>query len=164
MTDGPRFFLPIGIVMAVPLVSVSPLCKFSRIFFLLSIWLPTFVSLHDCSIWIQCINSLAPKMSAKPIFVATHPRACSTAFERVFMTRRNSLRCAHEPFGDAYYFGPERLAKRYEHDENSRLCSGYQDTTYKNVIDRLSSEQNEVGLLPDKRYQRQGFAHPSHAC
>ncbi|KAF2466431.1 uncharacterized protein BDR25DRAFT_306219 [Lindgomyces ingoldianus] len=82
-------------------------------------------------------------MSAKPIFVATHPRACSTAFERVFMTRRDTLQCIHEPFGDAYYFGPERLAERYEDDEKARLDSGYSDSTYKTIFDRIAKENSQ---------------------
>ena len=32
------------------------------------------------------------------------------------MTRRDSLVCAHEPFGDSFYYGPERLGERYEQD------------------------------------------------
>lgn len=76
-------------------------------------------------------------MSNKPIFVATHPRACSTAFERVFMTRRDILHCVHEPFGDAFYFGPERLSERYEDDEEGRKKSGFSNVTYKDVMDRL---------------------------
>ncbi|EED22166.1 conserved hypothetical protein [Talaromyces stipitatus ATCC 10500] len=82
-------------------------------------------------------------MSAKPIFVATHPRACSTAFERVFMTRRDSLQCIHEPFGDAFYFGPERLSARYENDEKARLDSGFSTSTYKTIFDRIESETTE---------------------
>ncbi|KAL2181256.1 P-loop containing nucleoside triphosphate hydrolase protein [Thermothelomyces heterothallicus CBS 202.75] len=84
-------------------------------------------------------------MSNKPIFVATHPRACSTAFERVFMTRRDILNCVHEPFGDAYYFGPERLGERYEHDEEARRKSGFANTTYKDVTDNLMSQSNKDG-------------------
>ncbi|KAL2164084.1 hypothetical protein VTH06DRAFT_3298 [Thermothelomyces fergusii] len=84
-------------------------------------------------------------MSSKPIFVATHPRACSTAFERVFMTRRDILTCVHEPFGDAFYFGPERLGERYEHDEEARRKSGFADTTYKDVVDRLLGRPNPDG-------------------
>ncbi|KAL2140585.1 hypothetical protein VTI28DRAFT_3595 [Corynascus sepedonium] len=82
-------------------------------------------------------------MSNKPIFVATHPRACSTAFERVFMTRRDILNCIHEPFGDAYYFGPERLGERYENDEQARRESGFANTTYKDVMDSLLSQAEE---------------------
>lgn len=82
-------------------------------------------------------------MSNKPLFVATHPRACSTAFERVFMTRRDTLQCVHEPFGDAYYFGPERLAERYEDDVQARKESGYSDSTYKTIFDRIAREGSE---------------------
>ncbi|KAI9701204.1 MAG: hypothetical protein M1836_001873 [Candelina mexicana] len=84
-------------------------------------------------------------MPGKPIFVATHPRACSTAFERVFMTRRDILTCVHEPFGDAFYFGPERLSERYEADEKGRNETGFSDSTFKTVLDRIDREGSEVG-------------------
>lgn len=64
------------------------------------------------------------------------------------MTRHDTLKCVHEPFGDAYYFGPERLAERYENDEESRTQSGFQNTTYNTVMDRINRENTEVGLLP----------------
>jgi len=79
-------------------------------------------------------------MTGKPIFVATHPRACSTAFERVFMTRHKTLQCVHEPFGDAYYFGPERLAERYESDAEARKESGYSESTYRTIFDSIARE------------------------
>ncbi|EMD58535.1 hypothetical protein COCSADRAFT_41665 [Bipolaris sorokiniana ND90Pr] len=82
-------------------------------------------------------------MTSKPIFVATHPRACSTAFERVFMTRHETLQCVHEPFGDAYYFGPERLAERYENDPKARKESGYEESTYRTIFDRIARENEE---------------------
>ncbi|EUC44387.1 hypothetical protein COCMIDRAFT_6267 [Bipolaris oryzae ATCC 44560] len=82
-------------------------------------------------------------MTSKPIFVATHPRACSTAFERVFMTRHETLQCVHEPFGDAYYFGPERLAERYENDPKARKESGYEESTYRTIFDRIARENSE---------------------
>lgn len=88
-------------------------------------------------------------MSNKPIFVATHPRACSTAFERVFITRRDILNCSHEPFGDAYYYGPERLGERYEKDEEARETSGFANTTYKDVMDTLlHPADSKVSLFP----------------
>lgn len=82
-------------------------------------------------------------MSNKPIFVATHPRACSTAFERVFMTRRETLQCAHEPFGDAFYYGPERLSERYEDDQEARDASGFASTTYSDVLERLERDGSD---------------------
>jgi len=82
--------------------------------------------------------------SQKPIFCATHPRACSTAFERVFMTRKD-LKCVHEPFGDAYYFGPERLGYRYEGPENeqAREESGYANSTFRSIFDRIAKDNAE---------------------
>ncbi|MCJ1439183.1 hypothetical protein MMC27_008574 [Xylographa pallens] len=100
-------------------------------------------------------------MAQKPIFVATHPRACSTAFERVcsdfvldglystdskrqvFMTRRDALNCVHEPFGDAFYYGPERLSKRFEDDEEGRKRGGFTDSTYQTILDRFEKEGAE---------------------
>lgn len=82
--------------------------------------------------------------SQKPIFVATHPRACSTAFERVFMTRTD-LTCIHEPFGDAFYFGPERLSGRYEDDEGERERSGFKGTTFADVLEGIEGEGGKTG-------------------
>ncbi|KAJ5167411.1 uncharacterized protein N7482_006192 [Penicillium canariense] len=82
-------------------------------------------------------------MSTKPIFVATHPRACSTAFERVFMTQRATIQCVHEPFGDAFYYGPERLSDRFEDDEQARVDSGFSQSTYRTVVERLEGEASE---------------------
>ncbi|OQD78244.1 hypothetical protein PENDEC_c001G02979 [Penicillium decumbens] len=82
-------------------------------------------------------------MSNKPIFVATHPRACSTAFERVFMTQRATIQCVHEPFGDAFYYGPERLSDRFENDEQARVDSGFSQSTYLTVLERLEREASE---------------------
>ncbi|KPI42757.1 uncharacterized protein AB675_1995 [Cyphellophora attinorum] len=78
-------------------------------------------------------------MAGKPIFCTTHPRACSTAFERVFMTRKD-LACVHEPFGDAFYYGPERLSSRFENDEETRKGTGFANSTYKTIFDRLERE------------------------
>lgn len=61
------------------------------------------------------------------------------------MTRRDTLQCVHEPFGDAYYFGPERLHERYEKDEKARQESGYADSTYKTIFDRIARDNSEVG-------------------
>lgn len=82
-------------------------------------------------------------MAPRPIFAATHPRACSTAFERVFMARRDILECAHEPFGDAFYFGPEFMSDRFRHDAATRQSSEYRDTTFKSVLERLEDAEKE---------------------
>src|ERR1700716_1444045 len=59
------------------------------------------------------------------------------------MTRKE-LTCVHEPFGDAFYFGPERLSARYEGDEKARVESGFAGSTYKTVFDRIEREGQEV--------------------
>ncbi|KUJ19571.1 uncharacterized protein LY89DRAFT_706239 [Mollisia scopiformis] len=55
---------------------------------------------------------MAVEKRHKPIILVTHPRACSTAFERIFLTRAQDVVCVHEPFTGAFYFGPERLSDR----------------------------------------------------
>ncbi|KAI9802118.1 MAG: hypothetical protein M1833_002039 [Piccolia ochrophora] len=59
------------------------------------------------------------------------------------MTCRDSLKCIHEPFGDAFYYGPERLSERYEASEQDRVDSGFSETTYKTVVDRIEREASE---------------------
>jgi hypothetical protein len=60
------------------------------------------------------------------------------------------LRCVHEPFGDAFYFGPERLGERYEGDEVARSESGFADMTFGDVVEGISGEREngdgEVGF------------------
>lgn len=63
------------------------------------------------------------------------------------MTRRDTLACVHEPFGDAFYFGPERLSSRYEKDEKARIESGFADSTYKTIFERIEREGKEVRAL-----------------
>jgi hypothetical protein len=64
------------------------------------------------------------------------------------MTRRD-LKCVHEPFGDAYYFGPERLGYRYEGPENeqARQESGYANSTYRSIFDRIAKDNAEVRCI-----------------
>jgi hypothetical protein len=62
------------------------------------------------------------------------------------MTRRNTLQCVHEPFGDAFYYGPERLGSRFEGDENAkeREESGFSESTFKTIMDRIEREGEDV--------------------
>ncbi|KAI9873020.1 MAG: hypothetical protein M1823_008025, partial [Watsoniomyces obsoletus] len=61
---------------------------------------------------------------------------------KVFMTRKD-LACVHEPFGDAFYYGPERMSTRFEGDSETRDGSGFSDSTYKTIFDRLEQEGEE---------------------
>jgi len=60
------------------------------------------------------------------------------------MTRPDILNCIHEPFGDAFYFGPERLSDRYADDEKTRVESGFGDVRFRDVVDSLMSEVEKV--------------------
>ncbi len=63
------------------------------------------------------------------------------------MTRRDALVCEHEPFGDAFYYGPERLSGRFENDPESREQSGFSQTAYKDVFDRIEQDGSHVRLF-----------------
>ena len=60
------------------------------------------------------------------------------------MTRRDTLQCVHEPFGDPFYYGSERLGTRYDDDDQARKDSGFSEMTYKDVFERLDREASEV--------------------
>lgn len=60
------------------------------------------------------------------------------------MTRRNDIQCIHEPFGDAFYYGPERLSERFADDEQARLDSGFSQSTFNTVLERIKRESQEV--------------------
>ena len=66
---------------------------------------------------------------------------------QVFMTRRDTLKCIHEPFGDAFYYGLERLSSRYENDEKTRVNSGFSDSTFQSILDRIEMEDAEVRFI-----------------
>jgi hypothetical protein len=60
------------------------------------------------------------------------------------MTQRDTIQCVHEPFGDAFYYGPERLSSRFADDEQARLDSGFANSTYSTVMERIEREATEV--------------------
>lgn len=64
------------------------------------------------------------------------------------MTRRDILQTAHEPFGDAFYYGPERLSERFADDEEARVKSGFSKSTYETIMDRLENDSKEVRSSP----------------
>jgi hypothetical protein len=65
------------------------------------------------------------------------------------MTSKDALKCVHEPFGDAWYFGPERLNPRYENDVKARLHTGHSGSTYKTIFDSMEQDNTEVRSPPD---------------
>lgn len=62
------------------------------------------------------------------------------------MTRRDVLSCVHEPFGDAFYYGPERLGVRYADDAEAREASGFANTTYADVLQTIEESSEGVGF------------------
>jgi hypothetical protein len=60
------------------------------------------------------------------------------------MTRTDILTCIHEPFGDAFYYGPERLSERYENDPEAREKSGFAKITYQAVQKNIDKEMAKV--------------------
>jgi hypothetical protein len=66
---------------------------------------------------------------------------------QVFMSSKDTLNCIHEPFGDAFYYGPERLSSRFDDDEDWRIKTGFSNSTYQTVFDHLDKQESEVRLL-----------------
>lgn len=64
------------------------------------------------------------------------------------MTCRDTLKCIHEPFGDAFYYGPERLSSRFEEDEKARVTTGFSKSAYKTILDSFEKEGGEVRITP----------------
>uniref|UniRef100_L2GAV1 Uncharacterized protein n=1 Tax=Colletotrichum fructicola (strain Nara gc5) TaxID=1213859 RepID=L2GAV1_COLFN len=61
------------------------------------------------------------------------------------MARRDKLACVHEPFGDAFYYGPERIGERFENDADGREKSGFAETTYADVLSQIEEAGKEGG-------------------
>jgi hypothetical protein len=62
------------------------------------------------------------------------------------MTRRDIMESVHEPFGDAFYYGPEFLSDRFRDDADQRERSGFADKTYKDIFDQVMDAGKEVRL------------------
>lgn len=86
----------------------------------------------------------------KMLFIATHPRSTSTALERAFLTRsKHDTICVHEPFGDAFYFGPERMSTRFSDKECND--SPYSHTTYRSVVEDIQAAVRQAGELTKEK-------------
>lgn len=59
------------------------------------------------------------------------------------MTCRDTLNTIHEPFGEPFYYGPERLSSRFEEDEQARVETGHSDSTFKTVFDQIEKAGSE---------------------
>ncbi|KAF4123206.1 DNA repair and recombination protein RAD54B, partial [Geosmithia morbida] len=63
----------------------------------------------------------------------------------VFMKRRDELECFHEPFGEAFYYGPESTSKRFEGNDAAREASGAIDKTYLDTVDEILGDGQREG-------------------
>lgn len=80
-------------------------------------------------------------MNEAPVVLWCHPRSVSTAFERAFLQREEEFYCLHEPFGDAYYFGPQRQSPRYQNrnlPKDVKLTS----VTFESVCDEILTRRS----------------------
>lgn len=64
------------------------------------------------------------------------------------MTRRDDIQTIHEPFGDAFYYGPEKMGTRFSKDEEACKQSGFAESTFKTIMDRIERESAEVRRCP----------------
>ncbi|KAI9770597.1 MAG: helicase [Geoglossum simile] len=81
-------------------------------------------------------------MSTRPVLLLSHPRACSTAFERVFLTCPD-ITCFHEPFCDPFHFGPESIGERYQGEEKARAGGERSKSTYGGVLENILGAATE---------------------
>ncbi|KAK6064476.1 hypothetical protein SCUP234_13003 [Seiridium cupressi] len=84
--------------------------------------------------------SSSPQATGLPIMLLTHPRACSTAFERVLMTRRDAVVCLNEPFADPSFFGPEACVERHHANGEKGPRPGFEGCTFKERMDLVEGE------------------------
>lgn len=91
-------------------------------------------------------------MACSPVSGQNPPKLTFPPLSQVFMTRRDILQTAHEPFGDAFYYGPERLSERFAEDEEARVKSGFSKSTYETIMDRLENDSKEVRSNPPQLF------------
>lgn len=49
------------------------------------------------------------------------------------LLERGDIRVLHEPMGDAFYFGPEKLSDRYSRNQCDEEYAHYKESTFKKV-------------------------------
>ena len=54
--------------------------------------------------------------------------------------------CLHEPFGDPYYYGPERI--KFEKNDDIATKRGVSIKTWREVIDGIMEKNDEVCYPP----------------
>ncbi|HEV2742057.1 MAG TPA: hypothetical protein VGV91_02770, partial [Rubrobacter sp.] len=92
----------------------------------------------------------------KPIALWAVPRSISTAFERVFVERED-FEVLHEPFSDAYYYGPDRMSDRFADAEPKP------EHSFEKVLQRVLEPQDKRVFVKDMAYQAKGVLSPDFA-
>ncbi len=92
----------------------------------------------------------------KPVALWAVPRSISTAFERVFV-ERDDFEVLHEPFSDAYYYGPDRMSDRYADAEPKE---GY---SFDNVLANVLEPREKRVFVKDMAYQAKKVLSPEFA-
>jgi len=92
----------------------------------------------------------------KPIALWAVPRSISTAFERVFV-ERDDFEVLHEPFSDAYYYGPDRLSDRFADAEPKEGHS------FEDVLANVLAPCEKRVFVKDMAYQAKGVLGPDFA-
>jgi len=92
----------------------------------------------------------------KPVALWAVPRSISTAFERVFV-ERDDFEVLHEPFSEAYYYGPDRLSDRFADAEPK------EEYSFENVLKNVLAPREKRVFVKDMAYQAKGVLSPEFA-
>ena len=92
----------------------------------------------------------------RPIALWAVPRSISTAFERVFVERED-FEVLHEPFSDAYYYGPDRMSDRFADAEPKP------EHSFEKVLQRVLEPRDRRVFVKDMAYQAKGVLSPDFA-
>ena len=92
----------------------------------------------------------------KPVALWAVPRSISTAFERIFV-ERDDFEVLHEPFSEAYYYGPDRRSDRYA-DADPKP-----EYTFERVLENVLAPREKRVFVKDMAYQAKDLLGPGFA-
>lgn len=87
--------------------------------------------------------------NTKPIALWAVPRSISTAFERYFV-ERDDFEVLHEPFGQSYYYGDDRLSDRFADEATP-------ENGYDKVLEEVLKPRGRRVFLKDMAYHAKGL-------
>lgn len=84
-------------------------------------------------------------MGNKPrtIILWVHPRSTSTMFECALLNLQQEFRVLHEPMGNAWYFGPQRQAPRFNSEEALQAYGDFRDSTFESTWGDIVNHTND---------------------